>query len=64
MTHFDGVNLASTYLALFEKQIARTNIVKEYCIIYLLSLLPLEIINIIVRAPIPEANELRNYFEE
>lgn len=49
MAHFDSVINISIYLSLFEKQIARTNIVKEDWETYLLCLLPLEIVNIIAR---------------
>lgn len=50
------MNDVSICLAFFEKQIARTNFVKEDWITYILSLLPLEIAYITAREPIPEAN--------
>lgn len=73
MTHFVGVSDTSNYLSLFEKQIVGKNIVKEGWLSYVLSFLPLEIINIIAREQTPEVNSatscdfafgLRNYFEE
>lgn len=57
MTHFDGVSDIRFYLVLFEKQIAKTNIVKEDWVTYLLSLFPLEIVNIIARKPNSEVND-------
>lgn len=47
--HFDGTSDISVYLALFNRQNSKMNIVKENWIIYRLSLLPLEIFNIIDR---------------
>lgn len=56
MTHFDETRDISVYLALFERQITRINVVKENWVMYLLSLLLLEIVNIVAREPDTIAN--------
>lgn len=57
MTNFDSVSNISIYLALFEKEIARTNIVNEDLETYVLSLLPLEIVSIIAREQTPDLHD-------
>lgn len=50
MTYFDGKCDISIYFALFERQIARMNIVKN-CVMNLLNSPSLEILNIITKKP-------------
>lgn len=56
MTYFDGTGDITLYLALFERQIARMNAIKEDWVMYLLSLFSLEIVNIVARELDPVGN--------
>lgn len=60
MTQFDDTGDISVYLALFEKQVCRMNIIKENWVLYLLSLLPPKIKNILSRDRDPAANDFDN----